>query len=151
MFSLMNSSYLDIDRILHRPFKIINPDNFEVQYLFMKSLWNLEARRLDPTVLELDIAGIDGLSTETLRLGERIQSQLDEELSYYYSYDKGLQNVASRIYKIHNLITAVEVSQRNFQLKLNLQRVVELRENEKQLWKTFDMFKFDLWIDDLPA
>lgn len=120
MFSLMNSSYLDIDRIFHRPFKIINPDNFEVQYLFMKSLWNLEGRRLDPTVLELDIAGIDGLSTETLRLGERIQSQLDEELSYYYNYDKGLQNVASRIYKIHNLITAVEVSQRNFQLNLNL-------------------------------
>lgn len=37
---------MDYDKTLYRPFKIVNPDSFEVQYLLMKVVWNLEGRKL---------------------------------------------------------------------------------------------------------
>lgn len=56
------------------------------------------------------ILGIEGISKETLALTSQIYEQLDEELTFYYKYNKKLENVASRIYKLHNILTAVEVS-----------------------------------------
>lgn len=41
---MMDNSCMDYDKILYRPFKIVNPDSFEVQYLLMKVIWNLGGR-----------------------------------------------------------------------------------------------------------
>lgn len=45
-----------------------------------------------------------------MKLAEQLQVQLDDELTYYYTHVLKLENMATRLYKVHNLLTGIEVN-----------------------------------------
>lgn len=110
---MMFETHVQMEHLISRPLKRVNPDDFEVQYLLMKSIWNLEGIMCYFIPYRDKFSGIEGISAETLKLADNIQNELDEELAHYYKYTLKLENVASRIYKLHNLLTGIVVSQNN--------------------------------------
>ena len=104
----MFETYNQIDNLLLKPLKRINPDDFEVQYLLMKSIWNHDGRSSESGIYK--VVGIEGISAETRKLADNIQSELDEELSHYYKFTLKLEKTASRIYKLQNILTGIAVS-----------------------------------------
>ena len=78
---------------------------------------------------------------------DSVHERLSEELQFYYKYASNQENTARRIYKLHNLLSSLDV--RALTIYFNIfQRVAELNKQDCQMSHTFQIFKIDILLDD---